>query len=286
MSIDQSGHCQILLTRPKTNVIQLIADIEALADPVQSSLKVVHEPMLEIEYLSNYDSSNVVQPIKSCLAADFVIFISTNAVLAFEHLLAKHALQKEGVNPRLQAVAIGRATEQALKENGWPVWKSQQPVATPRTNMIETSEALIGQLADADIRDKRITICKGEGGRDFLQQELERLGAQVDIFACYRRKSPLIDKAADSPALAEFFTQVGSKLSVVVVASGETLQNFINIVRQLGYDAYLDQLDVIVPSERVAKLAAEFGFAAVHLAVNASDAAVLRQLKAVLVNKR
>jgi uroporphyrinogen-III synthase len=110
-----------------------------------------------------------------------------------------------------------------------------------------------------------------------LAEVLRARGARVDYCEVYQRCFPstaaqeLHDLFASSPH---------GRIRVVTVHSGETLENFVKILRlwpksfaESAYNAAL-----LTPSERVAQVAREQGFLQVKVADNATDEAMLKAL--------
>ena len=158
--------------------------------------------------------------------------------------------------------AVGEATAAVLAGFGIRA-------LTPGGNM--TSEGLLALAPLADAADQRALIVKGEGGRDTLRAGLARRGAAVDELACYRRLCPTLPQGELAASLARW------NIDAVVFSSGEAIVNFVELLRP-AETTTLGSLCLVVPSERVARMARELGFSQVVTSANASDTAVLQAL--------
>jgi uroporphyrinogen-III synthase len=249
-----SSKAAVLVTRPAGEAAETFCSAVAAAGyPVYS------QPLLELQPLSQLSSAQ-----RKCLLEldlyQHVIFISGNAVRF-------GMAQTENYWPQLPVglnwYAIGSATGALLKGFGLT------PIS-PGSSM--SSEGLLAISALQDIRDHRVLIVKGEGGRDTLGQELTRRGAIVDELACYRRCIPRMPAGA----LAQKMTRW--QLSVVLISSGEGLAN-LQVLLSPQETTKFKHLCLIVPSARVASMALDAGYHQVVTAENASDAAMLCALE-------
>ncbi|MDG2460477.1 MAG: uroporphyrinogen-III synthase [Luminiphilus sp.] len=237
-----------VLTRPQD-------DSERLARILQG--KKVHTLILPLMTIVGSLSSGKADP--PCLTSGtVVVFVSANAV-RFGLPLLKPELDRQ---ENLTFIAIGRKTHDTLLAAGIEALMPTQA----------DSEGLLA-MAELSAREKPdVVIVKGEGGRELLADELTRRGAQVTDWVCYRRCWPEVDV---SPLL---------KLSLPIVfqaSSGEMLSRLSEL---LAGEQRMDlfQSPVIVPSERVASLAAGLGWGRVVCAEDASDLAFERTLKSLL----
>jgi len=225
----------------------------------EAGYEVFRQPLLEVTAISELPAAQRAY----LLDLDnyrHVIFISTNAV-AFGMACV------QAVWPQLPAgiewYAVGASTAAALDEFGIDA-------ATPGAEM--TSEGLLALPGLQDVRGERVLIVKGEGGRETLREALEHRGARVDELACYRRCPP----AVPAGELARNLARWG--IEVVLVTSGEGLAN-LQLLLTPAETSKLKHMALIVPSERVARLAQAAGFDRVFTARNASDTAMLHALR-------
>jgi uroporphyrinogen-III synthase len=135
-------------------------------------------------------------------------------------------------------------------------------VQRPATEM--TSEGLLEMASLQQLQQQKVLIVKGEGGRDFLRNCLSERGAQVDELATYSRSRPALP-SGDLFALIRH-----NSCQALMLSSGEGLLNMVSLLTEDELAA-LRSLPLIVPSERVAQQAREYGFSDVTVARNASD---------------
>ncbi|MCX2977874.1 uroporphyrinogen-III synthase [Candidatus Marimicrobium litorale] len=186
-----------------------------------------------------------------------VIFVSTNAVRFGMEQVEMYWPQ---LPTGMRCYAVGEATARCLAGFGIEA-------LTPDREM--SSEGLLAMPALQAVDGQRVLIIKGEGGRDTLRSELTSRGSRVDELACYRRGPPEVSGEVLLRQLSDW------DIDIILVSSGEGLSN----LRLLLTRAETTKLTVIVPSQRVARMALEAGCREVLVADNASDAAMLRALE-------
>ena len=158
--------------------------------------------------------------------------------------------------------AIGETTRGALSERGahvaWPAFADAAGVA----------DALRAAPP------ARTLVVKGEGGRDTLQRRLRARGGAALDWNVYRRV------AAESVDLA------GQRIDAIVASSGEGLRRVAAhwfarepSARQPFAQEPPAVVPLLVPSQRVAALARDAGFATVRCTDGASAPAVLAALR-------
>ena len=132
--------------------------------------------------------------------AALVMFVSANAVSHF------FALGPPGPPwpPEVLAGSTGPGTSAALREAGVPATQ----IAEPEPAGPFDTEALWQRLAGRDWVGRAVLVVRGEGGRDWLAEQLRAAGADVHFVAAYRRVAPdlvgpgadLVQAALDEPA--------------------------------------------------------------------------------------
>tara|TARA_B100001059_G_C17713101_1_gene516555 strand:- start:247 stop:981 length:735 start_codon:yes stop_codon:yes gene_type:complete len=235
----------VVLTRPQ-------ADSERLSQTLQSEgFQTRVMPIMTIEAIP--DAERALSPSLSDDA--LCIFVSANAV--------RFGLPQLGADlarcPDLIVIAVGNKTRDTLVAEGI---QAQVPFRAD-------SEGLLAMpaLSAPDARD--VVIVKGEGGRELLASELIRRGARVTEWVCYRRCWPDVDVSE--------LAKVGDGL-IFQASSGEALLRLAELVAgEVRVDLF--QLPIIVPSDRVARLAIDMGWEQVIRAEDASDDAFVRALK-------
>ena len=150
-----------------------------------------------------------------------------------------------------QAFAVGRRTRQALAELGVEAIAAE----------VESSEGLLAVLPE--VKDQRILLVSGVGGRNLLGPSLERRGADVERLDVYRRTpvSPSVDCA---------------EIDAAVVSSGDGFRQAAQVWFEAGG---APELPVLVPSARVGALGSELGLANLVYCAGADSRAVLAALR-------
>lgn len=231
---------RVLITRPAHQQPPLITGLQA------HGAKTISLPLLAITAPSRGDQADVLR--RQLLALDsyeLLVFISSNAVREGCKAIDDYWPQ---FPVGLDLLAIGPSTAALAEE------LTGQRVRSAAGGM--TSEDLLELDSFTNIEGRRIGIFRGEGGRDFLAQQLRKRGAQVDYFDVYRRVELNYEDTRVREALIE------SEPTLLTAMSGQTLQALRGIIDQLS-EPQADKLltlPVIVPSQRVRDLAAEMGF--------------------------
>ncbi len=248
------GMSRVLVTRPAGEASDtLCAAIKA------AGYQVYNQPLLELTALPQLSAAQR-QLVLHLDLYQHVIFISANAV-RFGMALVEDFWPQLPVG--LHWYAIGAATAAALERFGIAA-------ITPGSAM--SSEGLLAVRALQNVRGQRVLIIKGEGGRDTLTQELTRRGAAVDDLACYRRSCPSLPTAALAAKLVQW------NIDVIMLSSGEGLANLLLLLSP-SETTKLNHTGLIVPSQRVARMAQDAGFVRIVIAENASDMAMLHALQ-------
>ena len=231
---------RVLITRPAHQQPPLITRLQV------RGAKTISLPLLAITAPSRGEQADVLR--RQLLALDsyeLLVFISSNAVREGCKAIDDYWPQ---FPVGLDLLAIGPSTAALAEE------LTGQRVRSAAGGM--TSEDLLELDSFTNIEGRRIGIFRGEGGRDFLAQQLRKRGAQVDYFDVYRREELNYEDIQVREALIE------SEPTLLTAMSGQTLQALRSLIDQLS-EPHADKLltlPVIVPSQRVRDLAAEMGF--------------------------
>lgn len=227
---------RILVTRPAHQaelLCRLISDVGGIP---------VLFPTIEIRPVLNSEK------LSACFANidqyDFVIFVSRNAVSAvFQHYLNKDDLNAENI----QLLAIGSGTALALSE------LNMSDVLHAGVQADSESLLLLPELDSELVRNKKVLIMRGIGGRELLADNLKQRGALVDYAEVYQR------------ALPEYDIQQSRELwqneqpDAVIISSNEGLENLLKLTAGVDQEN-LFKTPLIVMSARNAELAKQTGF--------------------------
>jgi uroporphyrinogen-III synthase len=233
----------VLVTRPEhqaTPLCRLLESHGAIATRL---------PALEIKSFG--DRRTLAVHIGALDAFDLIIFTSANAVRFGASLLE----QKRN----LQLAAIGAATARALNHAGYRV--AFTPGETPN------SEGLLAHPRLEHLSGHRILMIKGSEGRQLLQQELTRRGADVVTADVYQRV-PVMPSAATLQALQQ---QLAA--GTVHVLTATSLDVGIALLRMLPSElrADLERVLWLVPGERVAAALRQQGVSAPLLLADSAE---------------
>ena len=245
---------RVLVTRPAGNASDMLCSAVKAA-----GYDVFSQPLLVLNRLPQLPVAQC-QMVSQLDRYQHIIFISSNAVHFGMGFIAEHWPQ---LPAGLNWYAIGSSTAARLEYFG---------IEAVTPGRVMTSEGLLGVLSLQNVHGQRVLIVKGEGGRDRLAQELKRRGALVEELPCYCRGLPAI-------APGELAANViGWAIEVIMITSGEGLSN-LQVLLTPTETTKLKGICLIVPSQRVARMAQGAGFEQIVTADNASDLAMLRALK-------
>lgn len=243
----------VLVTRPEGQGAQLCARLREDGWPVAQL------PLMTLEMIEPLPASQR-QLVLDLDLYQHVIFVSANAVRFGMAVIDNYWPQ---LPMGVSWYAVGDSTAQALLAHG-------VHADTPGRDM--TSEGLLRLPGLSDLRNERVLLVKGEGGRNLLAETLTRRGARVDALRCYRRGPP----EWRTETLLQTLEQ--HQIGVLLVSSGEGLANLLALPG-LAESSKLETMTLVLPSARVAQAAAEAGLRHCVVAENASDQAMVEALQ-------
>jgi uroporphyrinogen-III synthase len=186
-----------------------------------------------------------------------VVFVSPNAAEQF------FALQPPGAAWPAATLAgsTGPGTSEALRALGVPAAQLVAPAADAPQFDSEALWALLAPMSPMPIcwRDAAVLIVRGDGGRDWLAEQLRAHGAQVTHLAAYRRVAPQFTPAQQSlldAALAQ------PDAWVWLFSSSEAIA----VLRAAAPGATWAAARAIATHPRIAQSARDAGFGQVTLA--------------------
>lgn len=219
---------------------------------------VIELPVIKISPPSDPDKlqSQLIRNQES----DLAIFISANAAEAGISALGGGQHWPDNV----AIVAVGRATAAKLSALGLTV-----SLVSPEPY---NSEALLTLPQLQNLIGKKISIFRGEGGREFLAHTLRDRGARVDYLECYSRVIP----ESNPTALYQCWDE--KRVLLIVVTSNEGLQNLMDLIDS-RHRADLLSSTLVVVSQRTIIRARELGFqVAPILTSNASNEGIMEAI--------
>jgi uroporphyrinogen-III synthase len=233
----------ILITRPGGREIHLRRIIE------QAGGKVIHYPAFNINPPPAREIEKLKHMHEQLQHFDMAIFISPTSVeqsLLYFPVLPEH----------LSIVSIGSKTTQVLQQQNIHV--DLEAPGHNTESLLQTVE-----FQKSNIQNQRILIFRGAGGRELLGDSLIQRGAQVDYVETYRRVRP------SHPPLTR---QQLKTLGAITISSNEGLDNLVSLIKD---PSLIIDIPLVVPGQRAATLARQYGFKTVITAENATDDAVL-----------
>jgi len=239
-----------LITRPAHQAKDLVAQIQYYGGIG------VHFPTLEI--IGTKNIKKVILVIKKLKQYDFIIFISPNSV--FNSAGYIHRIWPFWPK-NTKTIATGPGTVLALKKHNLP--------SDDYPEKVFNGIGLLNLPALQDIKQKKILILKGEGGRLYLTKGLKARGAQIDNLNVYKRRLPKIDKA-NIPNQ--------ESMDVIICTSHGGLKNLVGLLHPYWQDI-LFKKQLLVISPRLADSAKKLGFVKPALiSDNATNTAILQTL--------
>ncbi|SIS86460.1 uroporphyrinogen-III synthase [Neptunomonas antarctica] len=250
---------RILVTRPQHQATQQIQLLESCG------AQALHLPALEIRPIAEEDSRYAAlrSQIMNLDMYGIIICISPNAAhFAIDWIDQYWPQLPEGI----QWYAIGHKTSQVLNDYDIP--------ATYSTAGFD-SEAMLTMPDLQGIKDKKILILRGTGGRNELADTLSARGAEVEYANLYDRTCPKYDDTHIKSTIYNF------PLSSILITSGEALNNFVTVAQgsqqQFSTDS-LHSICLVVPSERIAAQARQVGFSRITVAQGPDDLSMVTAL--------
>lgn len=168
--------------------------------------------------------------------ADWLIFVSPNAVDYYPEPIARQA----------KIAVVGEATCQNLQAYHYSV--DVTPSSFSSDGLLQTAP-----FQQDSIQGQQVIIVKGQGGRQEWINTLKQRGAQVSELVCYRRQV----KSDYFPA--DYYQQS----NWLIVTSSSILDALCQLTPQ-GQQSCLQQLQLVVSSQRLADEATALGFVNIH----------------------
>lgn len=242
---------RILVTRPVYAAEKLCEQINALGAiaesfPVIDILPTPHQLALETA-IKQLNTQNIAI-FTSRPAADF----------------AMKTIKSNWDNfPPILWTAIGPGTAKVLQKYGLPqVYLPPAPYE---------SESLLATQPFLSVKEKKIIIFRGNGGRDLLKKVLTERGAVVQMVETYQRCLP-------TPNMVEKLTHWRhNPIQMIVTTSPESLHNLCVLMGNDSHCGFKDTPLVVVGS-RMLELAQKLGFKRPLLSMGADDTSIIKVL--------
>jgi len=255
--------CSVVVTRPA-------AQAQGLAELIENAGgRAIKFPVLKITDTDN--KSDLDKLIQDIAHYSILIFISPNAV----NYGLGYLLQHTRIPDECQIATVGKGSAacatQLLQRDIDIV-----PTAFDGQSGGYNTESLLALAELQSVKNKKIAILRGNGGRELLADTLRERGALVSYINTYTRSIP--DDAACEKRLSNLlsrFKEMESENSLcVTITSGESLKNFLTLLDG-NTPEWLNKVQLIVINTRLVAIAKQLGFKNDPIvADNASDQAL------------
>ena len=243
----------VLVVRPRAQADAWVGELAALGVPARAL------PLIEI--VPAPDAAGVgsaFAQVEASTAEPVLVFVSPNAVLGFFEAVERargtpaHALAWPA---RARAAATGPGTVAELRECGVPAERIVAPAADAAQF---DSEALWSAIAGWPWAARPAWIVRGNGGRDWLGQQLRDAGAAVQVVQSYGRVAPTFSDA-ERALLAEALAQ--PVRWIWMFSSSEAIDH----LQALAPGAHWHAGRALASHPRIAERARALGFGAVTI---------------------
>jgi uroporphyrinogen-III synthase len=257
---------RILVTRPAAQAEEWVSQLQ------RAGLDAVALPLMAIA--APHDPAAVHQARTELPAKHLVFFVSPNAAEWF-------FLQRDETfswPPKLQAASPGPGTSAVLRRCGVPSHLIVEPAAdAPQFD----SEALWAVLKSQTWVGASVLVVRGDGGRDWLAEQLREAGAEVSFVSAYRRTAPNFD----APALALLEAALAlPQRHLWFFSSSEAVVNLMDAPQLLGSGMDWSGGTALATHPRIADSAKAAGFGNV-LTSRPTLEAVVEQVRACIQSR-
>jgi uroporphyrinogen-III synthase len=232
---------RVIVTRPLQQAQTTVAAL------LEQGIDAVALPLIDIVPLQ--DVQPVQQAWRELEQFACVMFVSANAVL---HFMRQRPLP-HAWPLQVLAASTGPGTSLALRQAGVPPAALVEPA-----DGVFDSEALWLRLKAHDWTACRVLVVRGEGGRDWLAEQLGAAGARLQFVAAYDRAVPTFD-AGGQALLRQALAQPSAHLWTF--SSSQALAH----LKQLAHGADWSQARAVASHPRIGDSARQMGFGLVEL---------------------
>ena len=237
----------VLVVRPRTQALAWVGELAALGVAARALPLIDIQPAPEPARVAA-----VFDEVAASSKEPVLVFVSPNAVHGFFDAGARDA---RAWPAHARAAATGPGTVAALRERGVPAGCI---VAPPADAAQFDSEALWSVVAGWPWAARPVWIVRGNGGRDWLGQQLRGAGADVRVIQSYGRAAPTLD--AGERALVDAARAEPARW-LWMFSSSEAVEN----LRRLAPDADWSKARALASHPRIAEAVEAAGFGSVTL---------------------
>lgn len=260
----------IVVTRPSGQARQLVevltSAIEKSGVAKRSLPEILSLPLLTIVPKSD---ENLADHIASVLRdADLAIFVSPNAIESVMRLLER---DWQDFSKKIIPIGVmGGSSLMALKNHGIGLENHPTPIIIPRNNEHWDSEGLWRELQSLqwNWQGKKVAIFKGEGGRSWLADTLQKAGATVEAISTYSR----VPLDIDNPAW-HLIREMDMSKSLWLLTSSEAVR-YLGEVMKDQFIQNLNAASALCPHHNIADEAERIGFGEVFTSEPGDEALI------------
>lgn len=221
---------KVVITRPKKQGLELQQALDKVG------ISSICQPLFDYQLNIN---ENIIQQQVEASTPSIIIFISVAAV-EFAH---KALPLEQWINNKQQVIAVGEKTQHALSTFG-------VRAICPKTHDSEGILAL-AQLKASHLNNTNILIVRGDGGREYLAEQLTLRDAKVQYLESYHRQ--WLSLSPEQTVLWK-----NKKVNTIVITSNALLKRVVNLINIT--DNYWQNTCLwLVASERIAQSALQLG---------------------------
>lgn len=236
----------ILLTRPIEKSQLLAEELSPFANHIEVFPLLAYQPGSDLPQLKQQLNQSTYH---------MIVFVSQAAVdFAFQHI------SHNDLNNIKHIFAVGDATAKALIDVG---------ITNPITPILHTSEGILALEILQNISSQNILIVRGNGGREYLKEQLQLRGANVIYTEVYKRVW------RTNLAKSEVHKWKKENINCIVATSNALLQKTLELASS---EHWLKQCVWIVASKRIADNAKTKGL---NKVINAQGASNIKIIKAI-----
>ncbi len=237
--------CTVVVTRPAEQAQGMVDQIE------RAGGRAVLFPVLKITAAD--DKTALDKLVQELTQYSILIFISPNAVKYGLGYLLQHSQIPEQCKIATVGAASATSAVQLLQRDIDIV-----PASFDGQSGGYNSESLLALAELQVVKNQKIAILRGNGGRELLATTLRERGAQVSYINTYKRSIP--DDENCTKRLERLLTEANNTNAMcVTITSGESLHNFLTLLGEYA-DEWRQTIQLIVINQRLVSIAQQLGF--------------------------
>lgn len=261
-----SGQASALTEALQTAIASMAA---SHSEPGWQAPQIIGLPLLTIVPKSDPQAAAAIRAAMQ--TADLAVFVSPNAIECTMRLLDDD-WQSIAQRP-IPIGVVGQSSYHALERHGigaetnapTPIWMPGNPAQWDSEGLWEAIQNRFPSWAG-----RRVVVFRGDGGREWLADQLQSVGAQVEAIAVYSR----IPLSESSPQW-EKVLNANTDEALWILTSSEAVRHLGTVLKQQGRQDYLSSASALCPHHNIARSANEIGFGAV-LECHSGDAALVK----------